>query len=380
MFAFAIWDARAAAALLARDRLGKKPLFYAERDGVLSFASELRRAAAGPGRSRASSTTDALDAYLAYRYVPGAAERLPRGAQAAAGARRSCCADGRATIERYWRLDYARKRTGRRRARAARGAPRRHPRAVTRRRMIADVPLGAFLSGGVDSTAVVAAMAEASSEPVRRSRSASTHEGFDELPHARAVAERFGTEHHEFDRASRTRSRSCRGSCATTASRSPTPRRSRASTSREMARAPRHRRAQRRRRRRELRRLHALRRQPAGRAARRAPGALRGGSARAGRRACPTAARIDALAQPRAPARRRLRARPRPSATPRTCRDLDGARARPRSTRPSTRAASAPSDAPSADREPVARRIGARTRSTGCSTSTCGPTCRTTCW
>ena len=105
--------------------------------------------------------------------------------------------DGRAELRRYWRLDYANKLAD---------VPveelceriRAGLRAATGRRMVADVPLGAFLSGGIDSSAVVAAMAEQSAEPVRTFSIGFDHQDFDELPHARRIAERFGTVHEEF--------------------------------------------------------------------------------------------------------------------------------------------------------------------------------------
>ena len=194
MFGLAVWDARRRRLLLARDRVGKKPLYYAERAGALSFASELAALLEDPEVSR-DVDHRALDAFLAYRWVPApmtafrAVRKLPPGSTLV-------YEGGRATVARYWRLDFARKR--------AVGDPREvheelrsHIRAATARRMISDVPLGAFLSGGVDSAAVVAAMAEASSRPVRTFSIGFAHEKFDELPLARLVAERFGTEHHE---------------------------------------------------------------------------------------------------------------------------------------------------------------------------------------
>jgi asparagine synthase (glutamine-hydrolysing) len=194
MFAFALWDRRRRRLLVARDRLGKKPLFYCERNGILSFASELPALLQDERIPRDPDPT-ALDCYLAYGYVPAPlsafrhVRKLPPG-------HRLEWHDGRVRIERWWSLDYSAKleETD---PDAIAERVREALRAATRRRMVADVPLGAFLSGGIDSSAVVAAMAEASTQPVKTFSIGFDAEAFDELPYARAIAERFGTEHHE---------------------------------------------------------------------------------------------------------------------------------------------------------------------------------------
>ena len=194
MFGVAVWDARARRLVLARDRLGKKPLFYAERDGVLSFASELQALLQDAAIPR-EPDPQALDLYLALRYVPSpycafrAVRKLPP-------ASRLVYEDGRARVETYWRLDYVPKRRFADEEELSEELRARLRTAVARR-MIADVPLGAFLSGGVDSAAVVAAMAEASSTPVRTFSIGFASERLNELPLARVVAERFATEHTE---------------------------------------------------------------------------------------------------------------------------------------------------------------------------------------
>jgi asparagine synthase (glutamine-hydrolysing) len=195
MFAFALWDARRQTLMLARDRVGKKPLNYALRDGVLSFASEIGALLADGDIPRAVDH-EALDCYLAYGYVPypmsayRAVRKLPP-------AHTLVMRDGRVELRRYWQLDYGRKLEGVSVAELGERI-REELRAATRRRLIADVPLGAFLSGGIDSSAVVAAMAEASSGPVKTFSIGFEHEQFDELPHARRIAELFGTDHEEF--------------------------------------------------------------------------------------------------------------------------------------------------------------------------------------
>jgi asparagine synthase (glutamine-hydrolysing) len=195
MFAFALWDKRRRRLLIARDRVGKKPLFYALRAGGVSFSSELRSLLEDPDVERVLDPR-AVDYFLAYGYVPSplaifkAVRKLPP-------AHTLVFEDGEATISRYWRLDYSRKLEVSD-PRELHEPIREHLRQATRRRMIADVPLGAFLSGGIDSSAVVAAMAEASSGPVKTFSIGFQSEAFDELQHARRISELFGTDHHEF--------------------------------------------------------------------------------------------------------------------------------------------------------------------------------------
>jgi asparagine synthase (glutamine-hydrolysing) len=194
MFGVAIWDARRRQLVLVRDRLGKKPLLYAERGGVLSFASEMQALLQDESIPRTPDYR-ALDRYLALRYVPSphsafeAVRKLPP-------ASRLVFRDGRAHVDAYWRLEYRRKRPARDEREVSEELRARLATAV-RRRLVADVPLGAFLSGGVDSAAVVAAMAEASPGPVKTFSIGFESERLDERPLARLVAERFATDHHE---------------------------------------------------------------------------------------------------------------------------------------------------------------------------------------
>jgi len=195
MFAFALWDARRRRLLIARDRVGKKPLVYTVRDGALTFASEMGALLADPTIPR-EVDPGAVDAYLAHGYVPAPLTAL-RGVHKLPPAHTLVVQDGKLELDRYWRLDYG--------AKIEDASPQELAERIrsglleaTRKRMIADVPLGAFLSGGIDSSAVVAAMAQESSEPVRTFSIGFDHEEFDELPHARRVAQQFGTVHEEF--------------------------------------------------------------------------------------------------------------------------------------------------------------------------------------
>ena len=194
MFSFALWDRRQRRLFLARDRVGKKPLFYSLRNGVLSFASELQALLQDPEIPR-EVDPNAIDAYLAYGYVP-APGSVFRGVAKLPPAHRLVYQDGALAIERYWRLDYATKRR-------VDDVDELHEeiraslRTAVGRRLTADVPVGAFLSGGIDSSAVVAAMAEQSSQPVKTFSIGFADEAMNELPQARLVAERFATDHHE---------------------------------------------------------------------------------------------------------------------------------------------------------------------------------------
>jgi asparagine synthase (glutamine-hydrolysing) len=194
MFAIALWDARRQELFVARDRIGKKPLFYAARDGALSFASELWALLADAEVSREVDPV-ALDRFLTYTYVPApfsafrGVRKLPPGSLLR-------WRDGALRIERYWRPEFGPKLEVGSEAEAGE-LVRDAVREAVRRRLVADVPLGAFLSGGVDSTAVLAAMAELSSAPVKTFSIGFESAGFNELPYAREIAELFGAEHHE---------------------------------------------------------------------------------------------------------------------------------------------------------------------------------------
>ena len=194
MFAFALWDTNSRQLLIARDRVGKKPLFYYQREGVLTFASELNALLQDEHLPRELDHS-ALDCYLAYECVPTpltpfrAVRKLPPASTL-------LFRGGAVSIDRYWRLDYSRKLAPESPAEVHERI-RDAIRAAVQRRLVADVPLGAFLSGGIDSSAVVAAMAEASSEPVKTFSIGFESETLDELEHAQAVASQFATDHNE---------------------------------------------------------------------------------------------------------------------------------------------------------------------------------------
>ncbi|MBV9542801.1 MAG: asparagine synthase (glutamine-hydrolyzing) [Chloroflexi bacterium] len=194
MFALALWDSRKQLLLLARDRLGKKPLaYYVNHTGGIAFASELNALLQHPDVPREVDPR-AIDDYLTYLYVP-APTTAYRDVKKLPPAHRLVWQHGRVTVEPYWQVRFGEKvNLSDDEALEQFGSLFRDS---VRRRLIADVPLGAFLSGGMDSSSVVAEMAELSAGPVKTFSIGFGERDFDELAYARQVAERFGTEHHE---------------------------------------------------------------------------------------------------------------------------------------------------------------------------------------
>jgi asparagine synthase (glutamine-hydrolysing) len=205
MFAFAVWDARRERLVLGRDRLGKKPLYWHYGNGELVFASEIKGVLAHPRVPRELNER-AIPGYLAFGYVP-TPDTFYRGISSLAPGHVLVFEPGGSPrIVRYWSPPA--RATGGRHRRPRGRRPGELDRAATRvrsllgdavaRRTVADVPVGAFLSGGVDSSAVVATLAQLSPEPVRTFTIGFGDERYDERRYARMVAQRYGTEHHEF--------------------------------------------------------------------------------------------------------------------------------------------------------------------------------------
>ena len=195
MFALALWDAGRERLVLARDRLGKKPLLWTRLpDGTLAFASELKALLRLPQVPR-EVDLDAIDDYLALQYVPGdrtalrGIHKLPPG--------HVLVAEGRTErLERYWQPEPAEPSSS---EEEWLERVRESVAVSVRRRLVADVPLGALLSGGIDSSIVVALMAEAAAQPVRTFTVGFADERYDERAYARAVATRYGTAHEELE-------------------------------------------------------------------------------------------------------------------------------------------------------------------------------------
>ena len=193
MFAVALWDRARERLVLARDRVGKKPLLWTRLpDGTLAFASELKALLQVPGISR-EVDPDAIDAYLALQYVPGPRTAL-RGIQKVPPGHVLVAEGGSERLERYWKLEPRRERLA---DAEWLDRVRTEVTAAVESRLVADVPLGALLSGGIDSSIVVGLMAQASAEPVRTFTIGFPDERYDERRYARIVAERFGTRHEE---------------------------------------------------------------------------------------------------------------------------------------------------------------------------------------
>lgn len=190
MFAFALWDPREATLFLARDRLGKKPLHYAAlADGSCLFGSELKALTRHPALPRVIDP-EAVEDFFAYGYVPEPKSIYRAVRKLAPGHRLIWRRGDSPRVEAWWTLPLEARTGG-----AAELAGRL--REAVERRLIADVPLGAFLSGGVDSSAVVAQMAGLTSAPVKTFAIGFGDKAYDETGYARQVAQRYGTDHTE---------------------------------------------------------------------------------------------------------------------------------------------------------------------------------------
>lgn len=201
MFAYALWDSRRRRLLLVRDRLGVKPLFYSETSRGLVFGSEIKALLQDPDVDR-SWSPEAIDAYLALSYVPSPRSvyrhihKLPPGHLLIAE-------DGQTTVHQYWDLEFGRQSAGSEPASsdADEQATLERLQALidesVQLRLMSDVPLGAFLSGGIDSSTVVASMVANAGARVITTSVGFDEQAFNELDAARVVAKQLGTEAHE---------------------------------------------------------------------------------------------------------------------------------------------------------------------------------------
>lgn len=194
MFAFCIWDEKRKRLFLARDRIGQKPLNYAIKNGNIIFASEIKSILQDPEISR-EVDINALDSYLTYQYVP-APETMFSGINKLPPAHSLVWENGKIKIERYWNLNFQNK---------INMAEDEFCQRIldllteaTKIRLVSDVPLGVFLSGGIDSSAIVGLMSKLSSHPVKTFSIGFEEETFNELKYARKVAKIFATDHHEY--------------------------------------------------------------------------------------------------------------------------------------------------------------------------------------
>jgi asparagine synthase (glutamine-hydrolysing) len=195
MFAFAIWDARRGCLFLARDRFGKKPLFVHSQNGVLLFASEIKALLQFPGLVPRVNHAALWD-YFRYRYVPAPATLFAGVRKLMPGSWMLCDAEGATESQFYLPPDGTCLEKTTQCADPV-GRFLELLEESVRIRMMSDVPFGAFLSGGIDSSAVVGLMARHSSLPVKTFSVGFAETAYSELPHARTIAELFRTEHHE---------------------------------------------------------------------------------------------------------------------------------------------------------------------------------------
>ena len=193
MFGLALWDGRKKKLLLARDRLGIKPLYYYQDEEKLVFGSEIKAILQCPGIRKEIDLT-ALDNYLTFEYIPSP-RSIFKDIRKLEPGQYLTWQDGKIRVKLYWKLIPEEK--------AWRGEDARERLSElledsVRLRLVSDVPLGAFLSGGIDSSIVVSLMAKLMDDPVKTFSIGFKESSYNELKYARSVAHKYGTEHHEF--------------------------------------------------------------------------------------------------------------------------------------------------------------------------------------
>lgn len=194
MFSFAIWDTRTKKVLLARDRVGKKPLYYYQHGQILAFASELKALKAG-GFCLGEIDPESLDCYLSFGYIP-APRTIYKAVKKLAAGRYFLVSERYSTQASYWSLSFANSRN------ITMDETVEELDAlvddVVKSRLMSEVPIGVFLSGGLDSTIVASSMARVMDAPVLSNSIGFEDKEFNELPVARRIAEFLRTEHHEY--------------------------------------------------------------------------------------------------------------------------------------------------------------------------------------
>ncbi len=200
MFAFAIFDGRDNSVFIARDRLGIKPLYYGTCGGTFLFASECKGILQFPGFSR-EMDFEALSDYFSFMYVPAPKSIFKHIRKLPAGHWMKVSAQGDVKIHKYWDIDFSVDAKYAADSERALASAEEEILATldesVKSHMESDVPLGAFLSGGVDSAAVVALMAKHSRQPILTNTIGFSHKAYDETAQARATADYFHTQHHE---------------------------------------------------------------------------------------------------------------------------------------------------------------------------------------
>ncbi len=193
MFAFSLWDSERKRLFIARDRLGQKPLYYHEKNGSFWFCSELQCMLEDPEVQR-SINLPAVDYYFTFQYIPSP-HTIYEGIKKLLPGHSIIIENGKIDIGSYWEIDN----------RPVAGSEGEYTERLrylaeeaVKLRLISDVPLGAFLSGGIDSSIIVGLMAKVSNAQVKTFSIGFEEEEYNELPYARMVAERFETDHHEF--------------------------------------------------------------------------------------------------------------------------------------------------------------------------------------